>query len=65
MLTAQRKRFYELGHPETVHGATLKRGDAPSRKVCDSGTERFTQDTAEKTGKAERNVQRNAERLAG
>jgi len=62
LLTARRKQTYEFLHPETVHGATLKKGDAPSRQLGDSGTDRFTTDTAETTGRAERSVQRDAER---
>ncbi len=53
-LTAIRKECYEFLHPETVHGATLKKGDAPSRQLGDSAADRFTADTAETTGRAER-----------
>ena len=61
-LTSIRKECYEFLHPETVHGAALRKGDAPSRKLCDSGPERFTTDTAKTTGRAERTIQLDAER---
>ena len=62
MHIAERKRLYEEVHPETQHGATLKRGTAPSRKVCDTEAERFTSDTAKKTGTSERAIQPHASR---
>lgn len=64
MFTAKRKAAYEALHPETVREATLKRGDAtPSRQVGETGkADRFTADTAAKTGQSERSVQRSATR---
>lgn len=64
MFTARRKELYEALHPETVREATLKQGDAsPSRKFCETGkADRFTADTAAKTGASERKVQLDAER---
>ena len=56
MLTACRKECYEFLHPETVHGAIGGGHDKQSRKVCDSAPERFTADTAETTGRAERTI---------
>lgn len=59
--TARRKTIYEELHPETRHGSpgvsrqvgdTRERGDA----------ERFTAETAAATGRAERSIQRDAER---
>ena len=55
-----RKRLYERLHPETKHGATGK-GRAKSRQVGDSN-ERFTKETAGKTGQSERTIQRDARR---
>jgi len=64
MLTDQRKRYYELLHPETAQGGDHK--SESSRQFGDlktaSDTKRFTQDTADNTGNAERSVQRDAER---
>jgi hypothetical protein len=59
--TARRKAIYEKLHPETGHGENQH---TRSRQVGDSSGNvvRFTADTAEKTGKAERVVQRDAER---
>ena len=58
--TARRKQIYEEIHPETVHGATGG-GHDQSRQVGDSAP-RFTEDTAQASGKSERTVQRDAER---
>lgn len=57
--TARRKEAYEALHPETKHG-----GDrSSSRQVGDlDAGQRFTADTAAKTGQSERGVQRDAER---
>jgi ParB-like chromosome segregation protein Spo0J len=61
MFTAERKRAYLAKHPETAHGTP-----GVSRQVGDirqrASSDRFTADTAAKTGQSERNVQRNAER---
>ncbi len=61
-LTAIRKECYLFMHPETVHGGDRK----SSRRVCDSTSsndpKRFTADTAEATGRAERTIQLDAER---
>ena len=62
MFTARRKVLYELLHPETEHGAIGGGHDKQSRKLCDSAPKRFTQDTAEKTDRAERTIQLDAER---
>ena len=61
----RRKHIYEALHPETRHGENQH---TRSRKVCDSSVDRFTADTAAKTGKAERTVQLDVtrgERLTG
>ncbi|MGJ0453465.1 MAG: hypothetical protein ACR65T_09610 [Methylocystis sp.] len=59
----RRKDAYEALHPETKREATLKRGqEFPSRQVGETGADRFTADTAAKTGQSERAVQRDAER---
>ena len=60
MLTSIRKGCYEFLHPETKHGGDHTSG--ASRQVGDLGPNRFTTDTAETTGRAERSVQRDAER---
>lgn len=63
LFTKRRKEAYEALHPETKHGATLRQGSSsPSRKLCDSGADRFTADTAARTGQSERKVQLDAER---
>jgi len=54
---AARKEIYERVHPETRVGATGRKG----RKICDD-TDRFTKDTAAKTGRSERSVQLDAKR---
>lgn len=58
MFTAERKRAYLAKHPETANGGDRK----SDRQVGDLKKDRFTADTAAKTGQSERNVQRNAER---
>ncbi|RUW17168.1 ParB N-terminal domain-containing protein, partial [Mesorhizobium sp. M1E.F.Ca.ET.041.01.1.1] len=62
----RRKDAYEALHPETRREATLKQGtELPSRQVGETGKiDRFTTDTAAKTGQSERAVQRAAERGA-
>lgn len=60
MFTARRKEAYEALHPETKNGGD-RRG--PDRQVGElKEADRFTADTAAKTGESERTVQRNAER---
>jgi ParB family chromosome partitioning protein len=60
LFTNQRKEAYEQLHPETKHGENQH---TRSRKVCDSTSpKRFSEDTAEKTGRSERIVQLEAER---
>jgi ParB-like chromosome segregation protein Spo0J len=56
--TDERKKAYERKHPETKHGVNQH---SSSRQVGDS-SDRFTTDTAAKTGQSERSVQRDAER---
>ena len=57
-MTAKRKEAYLRKHPETGHG-----GDRASRQVGDlDSTDRFTKETADRTGQSERTIQRNAER---
>jgi hypothetical protein len=55
---AERKRIYEVKYPETVHGGDRR----SSRQVGDLKADRFTSDTAKKTGQSERKVQRDAQR---
>jgi ParB family transcriptional regulator, chromosome partitioning protein len=61
IFTKRRKDAYEALHPETKHGSP-----GVSRQVGDTGdraeADRFTADTASKTGQSERSVQRDAER---
>ena len=56
-LTAERKRIYELDHPETKHG-----GDRKGSSRQNGDLKRFTKGTAKKTGRSERSVQRAAAR---
>ena len=62
--TARRKAIFEELHPATRREATLMQGSAaPSCQVGETGkVERFTADTAARTGQSERTVQRDAER---
>lgn len=62
MFTKRRKEAYETKHPETRHGAVGRNHESQSRQVGDSEPERFTVDTARKTGQSERAVQRDAAR---
>jgi len=57
LFTRRRKGAYEALHPETRHGG----GRGASRQLGDL-TDRFTADTATKTGRSERDIQRDAER---
>lgn len=60
LFTKRRKQAYEALHPETRHGENQH---SRSCQIGDStSAERFTADTAAKTGESERVVQRNAER---
>jgi ParB family chromosome partitioning protein len=60
-LIGERKAIYEEVHPETRHGGDRK----SSRQVGDlKERDRFTADTARKSGKSERAVQRDAARGA-
>lgn len=59
--TARRKELYEIKHPQTRHGTpgvSRQIGDTRERSQID----RFGADTAAKTGKSERSVQRDARR---
>jgi ParB family transcriptional regulator, chromosome partitioning protein len=62
LFTAKRKEAYEALHPETRHGAVGRGGK--SRQLGDSSSDRFAADTAEKTGRSERDIQRDAQRKA-
>lgn len=58
---AERKRIYEALHPETKNGATKERSTL--RQIGEvSKADRFTADASEKTGIAERVIQRDATR---
>jgi len=62
LFTQRRKEAYEALHPETKHGA-IGRGHEQSRQLGDSEkADRFTADTAARTGQSERSVQRDATR---
>lgn len=63
LFTKRRKDAYEALHPETKHGV-IGNGREKSRQLGDSTDDRFTADTAAKTGQSERAVQRDAERGA-
>ena len=55
----EEKKAYEALHPETVHGAAGNGGEK-GRQLGDSTPDRFTTDTAARTGRSERAVQRDA-----
>nr|WP_249808425.1 ParB N-terminal domain-containing protein [Bradyrhizobium sp. 87] len=57
----RRKAIYEKAHPETKNGATGK-GRGKQLSQNEEAKERFTADTARKTGKSEAAVQRDATR---
>ncbi len=57
---SERKRWYEVKHPETKNGATAER--AILRQLGEVQAPRFTADTAAKLGTSERKVQRAAAR---
>jgi ParB/RepB/Spo0J family partition protein len=58
---AARKPLYEKLHPETV-SVTKRGGPGRGKKNARQNGDRFTKDTAKKTGKSERTVQREVER---
>jgi ParB/RepB/Spo0J family partition protein len=60
-LTAERKRIYELEHPETKKGA-VNQHTVANRQNGEKHPDRFTKDTAKNTGRSERSVQRDAAR---
>jgi ParB family chromosome partitioning protein len=58
---SRRKAIYEALHPETAHGGDRK-SEKSTRQNGDLNADRFSKDTADRTGKSERTIQRNAER---
>lgn len=62
---ARRKEIHEILHPETKHGATggtnVGKGRTEVAKLATS-VDRFTSETAKKTGQSERAIQRDAAR---
>jgi ParB family transcriptional regulator, chromosome partitioning protein len=60
LFTKRRKEAYEALHPETRNGAKNEREEL--RQLGEVKAERFTSDTAKKTGQSERKVQRDASR---
>jgi hypothetical protein len=64
LFTRRRKEAYEALHPETkpTSEGGGGRNNATRRQLGEDIAERFTADTAERTGESERTVQRNAER---
>lgn len=61
MHIGKRKEIYERQHPETKNGATGK-GRAKQLRQNGKANERFTADTAKKTCKSERSIERDATR---
>lgn len=59
MHIGRRKEIYERLHPHTKNGGDRKSSKKSDRKVCELN-DRFTQDTAAKTGQSERKVRRDA-----
>ena len=57
--TQRRKDLYEMLHPETVNGVNQH---TRVRQFGEPSSDRFTAETAERTGRSERAVQRDAER---
>lgn len=62
MFTRRRKEAYEALHPETRHGGDRKSDQVAKSATCSEEDNRFTFDTAAKTGHSERTVQLDAER---
>jgi N6-adenosine-specific RNA methylase IME4 len=64
MHVGKRKELYENLHPETKHGGAPGKAGGGKRKdeSRQLGESRFTKDAAQKTGKAERTIQRDAAR---
>jgi ParB family transcriptional regulator, chromosome partitioning protein len=60
-LVSKRKAAYEATHPETKNGAT-GRGRGKVRQVGGPNRESFAKDTAAKSGKSERSIERDATR---
>lgn len=60
-LTARRKELYEADRPETKQGA-IGNGRKKGRQVGEPTPDRFTAETAKRTGRSERDVQRDATR---
>lgn len=58
--TAERKKWYEIKHPETRHGANQHTRSGQVGHL----NERFTAETAKQTGRSERSVRRDALRGA-
>jgi hypothetical protein len=56
----RRKGAYEALHPETKNGAVVERDRL--RQIGEVKADRFTADTASKTGQSERVIQRDASR---
>jgi ParB/Sulfiredoxin domain len=67
LFTKRRKQIYEALHPETARGAVGRTGYEKSRQLGDSNEAaenivRFTKETAARTGRSERDIQRDADR---
>jgi ParB-like chromosome segregation protein Spo0J len=59
---SRRKAIYEKLNPETAHGGDRKSAEAKSTRQNGDLNDRFSKDTADRTGLSERTIQRNAER---
>ena len=55
---AEAVEIYEALHPETKHGASGRRGSGKGESVSKNDNVTFSEDTAAKTGKSRRTIER-------
>ena len=58
----RRKAIYEELHPETKHNSKFKGNQFRSSEIISSDQKTFTEDTADKLGQSQRNIQRSVAR---